>query len=204
MTDLFRSSSCMERRGKRVASTYCIGRSSRSLSPRPSAGSGAQAPVTDPRDTTHAQYRRRSSRRRMPCSPAHSSRDALMFPLDAHIAERLRTRRTQANHFFNHASTGVEFIASPGAYMIGGALYAVGRIGKYDRVADLGWHGTEAVLFAQGVTYVLKGIVGRGRPFLSDGERPGRLSHDARDSTPATGHRSRRGTPAPRSPPRRP
>jgi len=33
--------------------------------------------------------------------------------------------------------------------------------------------GTEAVLFAQGVTTVLKGAVGRGRPFLSDGTDPG-------------------------------
>ena len=98
-----------------------------------------------------------------------------MIPLDRHIAERLQDPSTQANRFFKRASTGVEVIASPGAYIIGGTLYAVGKIGKFDRVADLGWHGTEAVLFAQGVTYVLKGFVGRGRPFLSDGRDAGQF-----------------------------
>ena len=101
---------------------------------------------------------------------------AFMFPLDKHVGRRLQDPSTQANQLLKHASTGVEIIASPGAYIIGGALYAVGRIGKWDRVADLGWHGTEAVLFAQGVTYVLKGrrrvAVGRFCPTA----RSGRLS----------------------------
>jgi membrane-associated phospholipid phosphatase len=48
-------------------------------------------------------------------------------------------------------------------------LYVAGRLGKWDRVADLGWHGTEAVLLAEGTTYVLKGIAGRTRPFISNG-----------------------------------
>jgi membrane-associated phospholipid phosphatase len=130
-------------------------------------------PVTDPRDTTHAQKQ----------APFFTEKDAvlagafvgttlLMIPLDRRIATRLLDSSTQANRFFRRTSTGVEVIASPGAYFIGGTLFAVGKIGKFDRVADLGWHGTEAVLFAQGITYVLKGFVGRGRPFLSNGRDP--------------------------------
>ena len=38
-----------------------------------------------------------------------------MFPLDQHIARRLENPGTQANHFFHHAATGFEVIASPGA-----------------------------------------------------------------------------------------
>ena len=126
--------------------------------------------VKDPRDTTHSQKQ----------APFFIAKDAylavgfvagtaLMIPLDRHIATKLRDSSTQANRFFKNASTGVEVIASPGAYVIGGGLYAVGMLARKDRIADLGWHGTEAVLFAQGVTYVLKGIVGRERPFLSNG-----------------------------------
>ncbi len=133
----------------------------------------AQQPVS-PRDTTHAQTQ----------APFFTLKDAVlagafagatlaMFPLDKRFAQDLRDSSTQANRLFRRASTGFELIASPGAYIIGGGLYAVGRIGHFDRVADLGWHGTEAVLFAQGVTFVLKGAVGRGRPFLSSGEDPG-------------------------------
>lgn len=133
----------------------------------------AQQTITA-KDTSHAQHQ----------APFFTLKDGLlaagfavataaMFPLDKQFALDLRDSATQANRFFRRSSTGVELIASPGAYIIGGGLYAVGRLGHFDRVADLGWHGTEAVLFAQGITFVLKGAVGRGRPFLTNGEDPG-------------------------------
>lgn len=129
--------------------------------------------VTDPRDTTHAQKQ----------APFFIRKDAylalgfvvgtaLMFPLDRQIAISLLDSSTQANRFFHNASTGFEAIASPGAYVIGGSLYVAGRIAGKERVADLGWHGTEAVLFAQGITGVIKGLAGRARPFLSEGRSP--------------------------------
>jgi len=138
----------------------------------PSVG-GAQQPVSDSRDTTHAQTQ----------APFFTRKDAIlagvfagatiaMFPLDKRTARSLLDSSTQANRFFRHASTGVELIASPGAYVIGAGLYAVGRLANEPRIADLGWHGTEAVLFGDGVTFVIKGIAGRGRPFLSRGTDP--------------------------------
>lgn len=135
---------------------------------------GAQEPVKDPRDTTHAQKQ----------APFFTLKDAvlgasfvgatvLMFPLDKRAAHALLDSSTQANRLFRHATTNVEIITSPGAYIIGGALYATGRLTGSDRLADLGWHGTEAVLFSQGVTTLLKGVVGRGRPFVSNDNNPG-------------------------------
>jgi membrane-associated phospholipid phosphatase len=102
-----------------------------------------------------------------------------MFPADRHIAERLQDPNTQANKFFKDASRGVEYVASPGAYYIGGALYLVGRVGRFQRVADLGWHGTEALLLAQGLGYVIKGAAGRARPYLSNETRPHTFSFGA-------------------------
>ena len=134
----------------------------------------ALAQVTNPRDTTHAQHQAPFfTRKDAWLAVGFVAATALMFPVDKHAAERLQDSSTQANRFLHHTSTNVELIASPGAYIIGGSLYLVGKIGKMDKVADLGWHGTEAVLFAQGVTFVLKGTVGRARPVLSAGERPG-------------------------------
>jgi membrane-associated phospholipid phosphatase len=125
------------------------------------------------RDTTHSQKQ----------APFFTHKDAILAgifagatilaaPFDKRAATELQDSGTQANHFFKRAATGVEAIASPGAYVIGGTLYAVGTIGRYNRVADLGLHGTEAVLFAQGVTYMIKGTVGRSRPFLTNGKDP--------------------------------
>jgi hypothetical protein len=133
----------------------------------------AQTPVTEPRDTTHAQHQ----------APFFTEKDAIlagafvgatfaMIPLDRHVAQRLQDPSTQANRFFKSASTGVEVIASPGAYIIGGGLYAIGELAHKPRIADLGWHGTEAVLLADGLTYVIKGVAGRARPFLSSGRDP--------------------------------
>src|SRR5437764_1577935 len=132
----------------------------------------AQQPTTlssNPRDTTHAQTQ----------APFFTRKDAVlagifavgtvaMFPLDHHIAHYFQTPSN--SNFLQNASKGVEVIASPGAYVIGGALYVVGRVGHFDKVADLGWHGTEAVLLADGITYFIKGVAGRSRPFVTNGE----------------------------------
>jgi len=134
----------------------------------------ALAQVTNPRDTTHAQHQAPFfTRKDAWLAVGFVAATAVMFPVDKHVAERLQDSSTHTNRFLNHASTNLEVVASPGAYIIGGSLYLVGKIGRMDKVADLGWHGTEAVLFAQGVTYVLKGTVGRARPFLSAGQQPG-------------------------------
>lgn len=96
----------------------------------------------------------------------------VMFPFDRRLARHLTNPGAQANKFFKNASTGVEWIASPGPYFIGGTLYAVGRIGHWERVADLGWHGTEAVFLADVATYVIKGTAGRARPYVSVDTNP--------------------------------
>lgn len=95
-----------------------------------------------------------------------------MFPLDKHIAESLQDEDLQANRFFSHSATGVELITSPGAFVIGGGLYAVGKLGGYKDVADLGWHGTEALLLASATTNLLKGIAGRSRPNVTADTNP--------------------------------
>jgi membrane-associated phospholipid phosphatase len=90
-----------------------------------------------------------------------------MFPADKYVANHLRDQTTPANRFFDHAATGFEVITSPGAFLIGPALYVYGRVADQPGVADLGWHGTEAALVGSGVTGLLKGLLGRARPFAS-------------------------------------
>jgi membrane-associated phospholipid phosphatase len=118
-----------------------------------------------------------------PRKPLFTSRDALvagafalgtiaMFPVDRSVAGRLQDPTVQENRFLDRAARGFEFIATPGAYYIGGTLYVVGRVGRLRRVADLGWHGTEALFVAEGVGNLLKRLVGRARPYVSGATNP--------------------------------
>jgi membrane-associated phospholipid phosphatase len=90
-----------------------------------------------------------------------------MFPIDRSIARRLTNERSKANRFLNGASKGVELIADPGSIVIGSSLYVIGRLTNHPNIEDLGWHGTEAVIFASSITWILKGVTGRARPFAT-------------------------------------
>src|SRR5689334_6368929 len=87
-----------------------------------------------------------------------------MFPLDRHLARTLRDSSLQTNDFLSNLTKGVETVTQPGALIIGATLYTVGRVGGWRDVADLGWHGTEAIIVSSAATAVLKGVLGRARP----------------------------------------
>jgi membrane-associated phospholipid phosphatase len=116
-----------------------------------------------------------------------------MFPLDEHLAKRLQDSTTQANKFANNAAKTFEWFGSSGAYIIGGSLYVVGWATHHPEIRDLGWHGTEAVIFAQVTTGILKGVLGRARPFATGDTVPrdfklgGGFSNSDRTSFPS-GH----------------
>jgi membrane-associated phospholipid phosphatase len=95
-----------------------------------------------------------------------------LFPFDKRMAHYLEDEDQQANKFFGRAATGFEVMASPGSYVIGVGMYAIGRIGNYGRLQDLGLHGTEAVIVGDLVTGALKGLAGRSRPFVSADSNP--------------------------------
>ena len=90
-----------------------------------------------------------------------------MFPIDKSVASRLQNPNTQANRFFENASTDVRILADPGGVVIGVSMYGIGRVAGWKNVADFGLHGTEAIAVAGITTTVLKGIAGRSRPFVS-------------------------------------
>ena len=95
-----------------------------------------------------------------------------MFPLDRSLARRLENESSKANRFLDRSAKGFEIISVPGAYVIGPALYAFGRYTHHPDIEDLGWHGTEAVVLATGITGVLKGALGRSRPYVTADTNP--------------------------------
>lgn len=145
-----------------------------------SLASGTIVSAQSARDTTASDTTR-------PPHPPFTRRDALLLggvtaltaatlPVDRYIASHLRNQAAPASGFVDRAGSGIELIATPGALIIGPAIYAVGRLGRQPGLADLGWHGTEAVLIGSGITRLLKGLFGRARPFVSADTNP----HDFR------------------------
>lgn len=117
-----------------------------------------------PSDTTHISH-----------EPLFTSKDAwiaagfvagtvAMYPADRYFARKLQSTGNQENKFLRNAASDFRFMGDPGSLIIGASMYGIGRLARVDRMADLGLHGTEALLIADGVFGVLKGVAGRARP----------------------------------------
>lgn len=89
-----------------------------------------------------------------------------MFPIDKSVARRLQNPSVQTNRFFTNASTDVRLVADPGGLIFGVASYGVGRIAKWETVADLGFHTVEALSVGGLATKIFDGLAGRARPFV--------------------------------------
>ena len=89
-----------------------------------------------------------------------------MFPVDRRIAMSLKTSSLQDNAFVHHAADAFRLTAVPGSLLIGGGLYAAGRLSGSARMAELGLHGTEALLIGQALGTAVKGTLGRARPYV--------------------------------------
>jgi len=113
--------------------------------------------------------------------PLFTYRDALLagafavtarvvHPLDERLRDRLQDSSTQANRKLQTLATFVRTTATPGSYVIGTSMYAIGRIAKNQKLASLGLHGTEALIIGEGVAMVMKTLVGRQRPSVEPGD----------------------------------
>ena len=87
-------------------------------------------------------------------------------PLDRSFAKRLQNQTVQQNRLLRNTAHTVEAITDPGSMIIGVGLYTYGRILNKPRVADLGLHSTEALVLGGQLAYVMKGMVGRARPYV--------------------------------------
>ena len=90
----------------------------------------------------------------------------LVRPLDDHYAARLQDSSTQANAKLQKLSTFVRTTAAPGSWIIGTTMYVSGRVFKNEHLAELGLHGTEALLLGEAVGFAMKGAFGRQRPYV--------------------------------------
>ncbi len=86
--------------------------------------------------------------------------------LDERLSLRIQDSSTQANARLRLISGIARTTAAPGALIIGTSMYAVGRLTKEEHLAALGLHGTEALIIGELVGGVMKGVIGRQRPYV--------------------------------------
>ena len=88
-----------------------------------------------------------------------------MHPFDKELARRLQTPGAQERQFIRQQSSRLRVLGAPGTVIIGATMYGAGRAFGNERIADLGLHGTEAILIGLGVTGIGKSLAGRQRPY---------------------------------------
>lgn len=90
-----------------------------------------------------------------------------ILPLDERISHGLLAEDVQRDGRLSDLAYGFRAYAFPGTLLIAGSLYAAGRLGDRPGTATLGVRGLEAVILAEGLAHVAKGLAGRARPEAS-------------------------------------
>ena len=109
--------------------------------------------------------------------PLFYSRDAVIaagfvaatlvaYPLDKRLADVLQGA-PQTNRWLRRTAIVVEEIAVPGSFIIGVSMYSVGRMRNNRELADVGLHGTEALLIGTLINHAIKVTAGRARPHVN-------------------------------------
>lgn len=134
---------------------------------------GADGRTVVPRDTANAaEHKTLFTYRDAALAAGFVGLTFAMFPADRHIAESLQDPELRENRFFDNSAKGVEYITTPGSFFIGGGLYVAGKLTKNKNLTDLGWHGTEAIILSSSITSLLKGTLGRARPYVTGDTNP--------------------------------
>jgi membrane-associated phospholipid phosphatase len=94
---------------------------------------------------------------------------AALAPLDVHIAREIQDSIRQEQPVFRAGAGALRLLGFPGSLIVTGGLYGGGLLLDQPGIAAAGLHATEAVVAAEIVTLVVKGLAGRGRPFLDPG-----------------------------------
>ena len=93
------------------------------------------------------------------------------MPFDRGIALGAQSAEVQGSRALRRTAVFFRRASQPGAYLALGGLWAAGRLGGNERMAEVGLRGVEAVTVALVATGGVKLLAGRARPYV-DKDRP--------------------------------
>lgn len=89
---------------------------------------------------------------------------------DRGITEELRDSGPQRSGFLRGAASDFNWIGDPGTVVLSLGFYGAGRLGHHPHLAELGLRGAEAIVVSAAATALVKGVAGRQRPSLNEGD----------------------------------
>jgi undecaprenyl-diphosphatase len=88
-----------------------------------------------------------------------------LLPFDAALSRRLRSPDLQRSTAWHDGAIVFDWYGAPGAMYAGPVLTLAGSAWRSAKVSDVGIHITESYAAAAVVTYTIKGLAGRARPY---------------------------------------
>ena len=116
-------------------------------------------------DTTHISVKPLFTREDAVIGAAFVVGTVALLPFDKRLTQQVQRPSNHPRGIIPTVDSAFRLTAVPGALIIGGTMYAVGRLAHIERAADLGLHGTEALLVGSAVGGLIKGTLGRARPY---------------------------------------
>lgn len=123
----------------------------------------AQAPIPDHRLFTGAD---------LALLGAFAAGTVALFPFDQRIMTSVRDSARLSSLRAQKGARVFGFLGSYGTFIVGGALYATGRLADEPRLVRLATHGGTAMAASLVATGVLKTTLGRARPSVSADTNP--------------------------------
>ena len=111
--------------------------------------------------------------------PMFTGRDALILGAfaaasvalstqDESIARQIRDSSLQADRTVDAIADGAAFVNEKSLFAAGVLAYGVGKLTGHERTTDVAFHATEAVVISSAIATVVRGALGRSRPFVSN------------------------------------
>ena len=128
------------------------------------------APAQSSKDSSAARGRTLLTRRDVVAAGLLGAATVALLPADRRIAEEFRDPGPQRSTFLRDGAKTFNFLGDPGTLVLSAATFGVGRLVRSPHVTDLGLHTTEAIVLSGAVTGLLKGVLGRQRPYVGPGD----------------------------------